>query len=67
MPEKDGFTATREIRAGEPGGARTPSVALTAHVIEGTRELCLQAGMDDYFAKPVSPAMFQRLLAKWSP
>jgi PAS domain S-box-containing protein len=67
MPEKDGFTATREIRAGEPEGTRTPIVALTAHAIEGTREQCLDAGMDDYVAKPVSPATIERVLEKWSP
>jgi PAS domain S-box-containing protein len=66
MPEMDGFAASQRIRLNEADGAHTPIVALTAHAIEGTREQCLAAGMDDYMAKPVTPDMIEQALAKWS-
>ena len=65
MPEMDGLTAAREIRARESGGARVPIVALTAHAISGTRALCLEAGMDDYIPKPVTAATIETVLRKW--
>jgi len=67
MPEMDGFTAARQIRLRENGGRRTPIVALTAHAIDGTREQCLEAGMDDYISKPVKPAAIEQALAQWCP
>ena len=67
MPETDGYEATRQIRARERDGSHVPIVALTAHAIAGTREECLTAGMDDYIAKPVSPAAIERALLKWCP
>jgi CheY-like chemotaxis protein len=65
MPEMDGFTATREIRARESGGSHVPIVAMTAHAVVGAREECLGAGMDDYITKPVSPQELERVLQKW--
>jgi CheY-like chemotaxis protein len=53
MPELDGFEASREINRRWPGERRPRLVAMTANAMEGDRELCMAAGMDDYVAKPV--------------
>ena len=69
MPEMDGFEATRQIR--DPRSAvpdhRIPIIAMTAHAMQGDRERCLQAGMNDYVAKPVSPRALSEALDKWLP
>jgi len=66
MPECDGFDATREIRSLEAGsGSRVPIVALTANTMEGDRERCMAAGMDDYLSKPLNRSELQALVARW--
>ncbi len=61
MPELDGFGATRELRA---AGVRTPIVALTADAFTGDRQACLDAGMDDYLAKPIDPRELSMVLSR---
>lgn len=67
MPELDGFQATREIRALEAAGPRTAIVALTANALQGDRERCLAAGMDDYLPKPCTAEDLRRMLERWDP
>jgi CheY-like chemotaxis protein len=53
MPEMDGLEASRRITAKWPGGERPRIVAMTANAMQGDREMCLRAGMDDYVTKPI--------------
>jgi CheY-like chemotaxis protein/HPt (histidine-containing phosphotransfer) domain-containing protein len=67
MPVLDGYGATREIRAWEreQGTTPLPIVALTANALEGDRERCLEAGMDDYLAKPFTRDEINQVLGNW--
>jgi len=64
MPVMDGFEATRHIR--EQGALlKLPVIAMTANVMEGDREKCIEAGMNDYIGKPVVEADLKKTLARW--
>ena len=64
MPEMDGLEATRRIVAKWPTAARPRIVAMTANAMQGDREDCLAAGMDDYVTKPIRvDALVAALLA----
>jgi len=67
MPVMDGYTATRRWREHEAatGGRRLPIVAMTANAMAGDRQKCLDAGMDDYLAKPVTRGELERCLFHW--
>ncbi len=65
MPEMDGYQAAAAIRALGGTVAKIPIIALTAHALEGDREECLAAGMNDYLAKPIDPQRLREVLSRW--
>jgi PAS domain S-box-containing protein len=67
MPRMDGYAATRAIRTAENGGERLPVIAMTAAAVEGERERCIAAGMDDFLTKPVDPSALAAVLDLWMP
>jgi CheY-like chemotaxis protein len=64
MPKLDGLDATRSIRT-QDGMADIPIVALTAHALIEEKEKCLNSGMNDFLAKPVSPKSLSDMITKW--
>jgi CheY-like chemotaxis protein len=67
MPRMDGYEATRRIRRMEGAVGMIPIIALTAHAMSGDRERCIEAGMDDYIAKPFSRDALMSVLEAWLP
>lgn len=65
MPKMDGYETTKEIRQLEKGSHHTPIVALTANALQGDREKCINAGMDDYISKPFRSSDLERVLSQW--
>ncbi|TDI55737.1 MAG: response regulator [Alphaproteobacteria bacterium] len=68
MPEMNGLEATKAMREAERDageGVRTPIIGLTAHALKGDKEICMEAGMDDYMPKPISPDALQAKIAEW--
>jgi two-component system sensor histidine kinase/response regulator len=65
MPEMDGLTATRQIRRLEAGATRVPVIAVTAGTVSGARRACLDAGMDDFLAKPFSLGRLRKKVLEW--
>ena len=67
MPVMDGYEATRAIRGLDDEVSRIPIIALTANAMDGDREKCLAAGMDDYLSKPAKADQLREVLNKWIP
>ncbi|MBC8159064.1 MAG: PAS domain-containing protein [Alphaproteobacteria bacterium] len=68
MPNMDGFELTGAVREMEKEtGGRLPIIAITANALQGEADRCLQAGMDDYLAKPVEMPLLKETLKKWMP
>ncbi|MER9295053.1 response regulator [Mesorhizobium sp. M0621] len=66
MPEMNGYEATRAIRAMEVStGTHIPIIGVTAHALKGDRDKCIEAGMDDYLPKPVSPDRLGTKIGTW--
>ncbi|HUV32201.1 MAG TPA: response regulator, partial [Devosiaceae bacterium] len=68
MPDMNGLEATKAMRQAEldaGDGVRTPIIGLTAHALKGDKEICMEAGMDDYMPKPISPDALQAKIAEW--
>jgi CheY-like chemotaxis protein len=67
LPDVDGIECTRQIREIEAvTGRHTPIIAVTAYAMEGDRQKCLDAGMDDYLSKPFTANDFRAILLRWT-
>ncbi|MCX8063627.1 MAG: response regulator [Candidatus Hydrogenedentes bacterium] len=68
MPEMDGYETTQVIRnpSSTVRNHNIPIIAMTAHALEGDKEKCLEAGMNDYISKPITPEALNTLLQKWT-
>lgn len=66
MPLMNGYEATAKIRELQ-GDKHIPIIAITARTAEGEKEICLEAGMDDYASKPIVKETFEKIIAKWIP
>lgn len=69
MPKMDGFEATRRVRSyhSDKMNSKIPIVAMTAHTMEGDKERCLSAGMNDYISKPINRSELKAVLNRWLP
>ncbi|MBI4631240.1 MAG: response regulator, partial [Chloroflexi bacterium] len=65
MPEMDGLDATRRIRRELAPQVQPRIIAMTANAMQGDREMCLEAGMDDYVSKPIQVKDLQTALERW--
>ena len=65
LPDLDGYSVTQQIRSHEGPNRHTPIIALTANALQGDRETCLAAGMNDYLAKPFKRSDLRAILQRW--
>ncbi|MBS1872265.1 MAG: response regulator [Acidobacteria bacterium] len=68
MPEMDGYEATRRIRRADSPvrNRQIPILAMTAHAMDGDRDKCFAAGMNDYLTKPIQPTLLNHAIESWS-
>lgn len=65
MPDLDGLETTRRIRADDRLAGQPRIIAMTANALQGDREVCIEAGMDDYLSKPIQVGVLQAMLERW--